>query len=252
MLENNENVYRAALVSQSPYTIPFTFWKPEDIQVWITQDGVDHQLSSLEYSISGDQMTLSESAYNQYLNAECVTIMRVVEPVQTTDYTNGTHIDAEVVERSLDKLTAITQQLMEAQKRSIKTSVSEDGSDVTLPSAEGRANSFLAFGPDGKTMEARSIEGLDESVASAKSSAQSALAAVGEAVNNANLSRQYAEGKKLAGTPVVPGEAGYQGNSKYWAEEASRIKPAINMNLLDYDAESNSYTLEFEVVYPTT
>ena len=42
-----------------------------------------------------------------------------------------------------------------------------------------------------------------------------------EAEASASLSRQYAEGKKLDGTDVTSGEAGYQDNAKYYAEQAA-------------------------------
>lgn len=46
---------------------------------------------------------------------------------------------------------------------------------------------------------------------------------IDDAVTNASLARQYAEGKKLDGTDVVSGEAGYEDNAKYWKEEAEAV-----------------------------
>ena len=247
MLENQENAYRMALITEQPYTLPFKFWSNSDIQVWVTKDGVDHQLLATEYTIEEDMVTLTEEAYEDYQSYDSITFIRVVAPVQSTDYTNGTHIDAEVIEQSLDKLTAIAQQLTEAQKRSIKTSVSEEGSDVTLPREEERANSLLVFGPDGKTMGVRSIDGFDAAVASASANAQAAIAAKNEAESKAGLSRQYAEGKKFDGSDVVPGESGHHNNSKYWAEEAARIRPTVDTELdLNNDG---TYTLTLNIVY---
>lgn len=49
------------------------------------------------------------------------------------------------------------------------------------------------------------------------------LTNIDNAISYASLSRQYAEGKKLDGTDVVSGEAGYEDNAKYWKEEAEAV-----------------------------
>lgn len=241
MLESKENAYRVARISQSPYTIPFRFWNASDIQVWVSKNGSDVLLDpTTDYVIEEDQVTLSEETYERYMYYSSITFLRVIDPIQPTDYANGMNIDAEKIERSLDKLTAITQQLSEAQSRSIQASVSEEGGNPVLPPLGGRENSLIGFGPDGKTMITRPVTEFDADVASAERNANISR-------SSANLARQYSEGKKLDDTDVQADEPGYKNNSKFWADEASKIRPTIYTDLIDY--EEGAYTLILNIQY---
>ena len=242
MLDSSENAYRVALISRNPYTLPYPFWSDSDIQVWVTKDDSDVLLDpTTDYTIVEDQVTLSEEAFEQYEDYDLITFLRVVEPVQTTDYANGSIIDAEQIERSFDKLTAITQQLSEAQSRSIVTSVSEEGESPVLPPLVGRANTLIGFGADGKTMITRSTLAFDADVAAASQNAESSE-------ETANLSRQYAEGKKLNNQDVQEGEAGYDNNAKYYANRAALIRPEFDLTLEKGDDDEWS-VLCIDVVY---
>ena len=260
MIETDNNAYRAQLITPYAYEMPFDFWSANDIQVWVTKNGVDTQLDPTEFTVFRNQVKLKSATYAEYSDYDSITFLRVVDPTQTTDYTNGTNINAEVIERSLDKLTAITQQLSEALGRTIKVSVSEDGSDITLPSVEGRANSMLGFGSDGESAIVRSLEQFDSDVDSAAENAAVASEAKGKALEakdvveeladesekNALKAEGFANGQQ-SGVDVDPTSPYHHNNSKYWkeqaelvvADKADKAVPLETNNMAMLDSEGN-------------
>lgn len=242
MIENNDNAFRAQLITPYAYEMPFDFWSANDIQVWVTKDGVDTQLDPTEYMVFRNQVKLKSAAYAEYEDYDSITFLRVVDATQTTDYANGMNINAELLERSLDKLTAITQQLSEVIQRCVKFSVSETGSDVTLPAVNGRANSLLGFSEDGNTMVVRPIEQLDHDIAQVAADAEYVRGKLSQFL----VAEGYAVGQQN-GVDVGPDSPYYHNNSKYYAEalppmvasKADKVVPTATGNIATLDANGN-------------
>ena len=96
----------------------------------------------------GYNATVPKIMSEQKENA-AVVIERYVPPEQGVDFRNGDMFDAEVIEGSFDKLTAITQQLTEIASRSFKLPVSESPTDLVFPGPTERAGKIIGFGDDG-------------------------------------------------------------------------------------------------------
>lgn len=72
-----------------------------------------------------------------------------------------------------------------------------------------------------------------ENAQTATTKAEEASRSAANANTNANLSRQYAEGKKLDNTDVTSNEAGYQNNSKYWAKKSEEFKDSASISAVN-------------------
>ena len=168
MIEQDRNIVRYGNITATPYEIDYIFWDEDEIKVWVSNSDGDTLLTKgTDYTISGTYVTLTASAVTAYGSYTTLSIQRDLSLVQNTDYLNGTNINADILEANLDKITAMIQQLSERDKRALKTSISEVGSDITLPDVASRINMLMGFGSDGKTIILRSLTQFDLDVLAA-------------------------------------------------------------------------------------
>ncbi len=140
---------------ESGYEIPFRIFSISDINVSLSlTDGTNPVLESgwslfVPSNETGIPKVLFNSDYTFPENVSKLVIERYVPPEQAVDLRNGDMFDAEVIEESFDKLTAITQQLTEIASRSFKLPVSESPTDLVFPGPSERAGKIIGFGDDG-------------------------------------------------------------------------------------------------------
>ncbi|WP_321878486.1 hypothetical protein [Paraburkholderia bannensis] len=135
------------------YPVPFYFLDDDHVYA----DFVDsaESIASLvlgtDFSLSGagdeDGGTLTLTATKPV--GYKLHIYRIVPVTQETAYQQNSAFPAKSTETALDKLTMIAQQNASAVKNSIRYPLSEYGTDGTLPVANERAGSILAFDSNG-------------------------------------------------------------------------------------------------------
>lgn len=193
MIEQDRNIVRYGNITATPYEIDYIFWDEDEIKVWVSNSDGDTLLTKgTDYTISGTYVTLTASAVTAYGSYTTLSIQRDLSLVQNTDYLNGTNINADILEANLDKITAMIQQLSERDKRALKTSISEVGSDITLPDVASRINMLMGFGSDGKTIILRSLTQFDLDVLAAASNAALAVSSKESAADSATLAQEWA------------------------------------------------------------
>lgn len=140
---------------ETGYEIPFRIFSLADINISLSlADGSNPTLESgWSLSVPSNETGVSKVIFNPGYtfpaNATKLVIERYVPPEQGVDFRNGDMFDAEVIEGSFDKLTAITQQLTEIASRSFKLPVSESPTDLVFPGPTERAGKIIGFGDDG-------------------------------------------------------------------------------------------------------
>lgn len=183
----------------------------------------------LEDAITGVQTTLTQGAgANQYQIAitasgftvtfgtaptasQYAVIGRTVTKDQSTPYKTSRGFQGTVEEASFDKLTALVQQLSNQAGRNISAPLG-DTSNLQLPKAALRANSYLTFDASGNVMVASGITGTTVSTAmtpvvgaSTLSAARVAMSVAGLSDSNSftGLSNNFTQSLKLNGSPVI-------------------------------------------------
>lgn len=182
MITNANNVVRYQ-ISGNSYAITYGYWDKQEIKVYLTDAdgsirlvalGVDYTLTDAD-GVSGTLTKISD-----WGDATRITIQREVDLTQERDLVNGQTVDAEVLESALDHSMAAIQQLNEGQSRSLKFSVDEAGSDITLPNKDTRKGSgsgtIMGFDSTGDAAIVRDLKQFDQDVQNTASNAASALA----------------------------------------------------------------------------
>lgn len=164
MLSNDKSVVRYAIsAAVTAYDIDFPFWDFSEIVVTATNSatGVSVVLKKdVDYTITVSE-PITDPVYqdgtvnmisNTYKSYDALVISRELSLTQDTDFKNGEPMNAENVERSLDKATAQIQQVAEDVGHAMKLPITEDAGDYTLPEASQRQRKVLGFDSDGKTL----------------------------------------------------------------------------------------------------
>jgi len=142
--------------------------------------GVDYTVTSTDSPIV--TFTTAPTSDNYVIIARDVPLDQVM-PYRTSDGFNG-----KVVEDNFDKLTAITQDLQDEVKRSIKSPIGEAGTaKIALPLT---ADTILGVDEDGETIKSTSVttstlEATEQQAIDAAASAAEAAASAAIAVKNA-------------------------------------------------------------------
>ncbi len=140
---------------ETGYEVPFRIFSLSDINISLSlADGSNPVLETgwslfIPENETGSVKVIFNPGYKFPDNASKLVIERYVQPEQGVDLRNGDTVDAEIVEESLDKLTAITQQLTEIASRSFKLPISESPADLVFPGPAERAGKIIGFGDDG-------------------------------------------------------------------------------------------------------
>jgi hypothetical protein len=152
-------------------TFPYNFkiFEDEDLVVILTAvDGTDttwtlntHYTVTGAGNIQGGNVVVKTSPVD-YTPADGtkLTIVRIVDITQESDYVENAPFHAETLEDDFDKGTMIDQQLSEQWGRAITVAVTDVDADLELPNATTRANTFLTFGPSGE-VDVSSLADID-------------------------------------------------------------------------------------------
>lgn len=135
-----------------PWSIPFAFLADADLQLSYTAAGTDPVTltATVDYALTGAGNPAGGSATTTtaYASGGLLTIVRNVAALQPTDFSDTDPLPAESLERALDRLTHLVQQLKEQVSRALVLPVDENGPAV-LPATAERASRILGFDSDG-------------------------------------------------------------------------------------------------------
>jgi len=154
-LNTDINVVRHTLTVATTYAVPFVYWDKEDLKIKVTD--ADNNIIELtldaDYSLTvpngvGGILTVIGD-WSSYIT---LIIARELDYTQEVDYTNGQTLDAEQLETSFDRATALSGQLSETLTRSIVSPISEVGSDLELPLKAERIDKLLGFDSTGDAL----------------------------------------------------------------------------------------------------
>ncbi len=131
-----------------PFTVNFYFLADADLEVVYTDaNGAETILTlTTDYIVTGagDPAGGNVTTVTAYASGGTITILRSIDPLQETDYTETDPFPAASHERALDKVTMLIQQLKEVTARALVFSPSDDlGSQ--LPAAAARASKLIGF-----------------------------------------------------------------------------------------------------------
>lgn len=129
----------------------FTLFERDDLAVVRERDGtVETLVRGTDYTVSGvgtaggGAITLVSAS----LEGD-IYVLYGINEYRAADFTQAGDFLASDVNRDMDKLTQITQQLRRDIDRAIRLPITDDGFDMELPPAEERANLVLGFDDDG-------------------------------------------------------------------------------------------------------
>lgn len=182
MIGNVINKERYQILTTTPnpsgYPIPFKYWHETQISAIVTDsDGLELVVDPIDYSVTapGDSGTLTfGGGYSFAPEVVVLTIVRSVTIEQQTDYRNGDILDAEVLESSLDALTAMLQETNERLDRTVRIPISDQASSLQMPSAEIRKNMLLGFDNQGNIIPILTSE-IDQKLSQALAAELSVL-----------------------------------------------------------------------------
>jgi hypothetical protein len=132
------------------FSFPYLFYASDDLRVYL--DGV-RQTSG--YTVLGEGTNLGTVTF---LTAPAVDVVvyidRYVSFTQDTDFENFDGNPSDVTEKQFDLLVMQTQQLNEADSRTLIVPVGDSATNIQLPSVTNRASKFLAFDSAGNPIAA--------------------------------------------------------------------------------------------------
>lgn len=209
MLSDSPSKVVYDLASTTPiadgYEVTFVYFDKAEVQVYLEgSDGKETQIDDEKYTVDESDTTAAVifvSGYTFPEGSEKLVIMRVVAYEQESDYRNGDKIDADKIERSLDLLTAMAQQLAEIIDRTIQKPKSETGT-IILPSVEQRAGMLLGFDDEGNFKPLLASD-IDEKYQQTAAAAETAVAAAGTATGAATKANQYLQQTLTAATQAL-------------------------------------------------
>lgn len=149
--QNDRIIRYEAAGGETVYAYDFPLFEEADLGVSRVRDGVVSRLTlGADYTISGlnnpggGNITLTAPAV-----AEDIYALYGVREYRDANYNQGDRFRAADVNRDIDKVTQITQQLRRDIDRSIKLDITDDVSDLTLPLTDDRKDKFLHFDDNG-------------------------------------------------------------------------------------------------------
>lgn len=149
--EINKKVY-ACNGATTEFSFPYKIFSQTDLKVYL-RDTAD-VLTLLTFTTHYTMASINGQNYDDgvnittvatYANGNTITLLRVVPVTQPADYVENDNFPAEGHENALDRGVMISQQIDEAQDRSIKSPEDEEGVDMTLPTVDEREGGFLGF-----------------------------------------------------------------------------------------------------------
>jgi len=149
--------------SQTVFSFDFKIFSKTDIVVILTDsDGIESILTYItDYTVSATNNDFSQggdvTTVATYASGNKITVMRVIDFKQETDYENNEKFDAAAFENDLDRAACRDQQLQEQFDRVIHTPRSDETADLEIPAKDARAGNFLAFNDEGEPIAAEAV-----------------------------------------------------------------------------------------------
>jgi hypothetical protein len=154
-----------AIAAQTAFTVPFEFFADADLVVLV--DG-EVQALNTDYTVTGAEVEGGGAVtFTAGLaGGEAVRIFTDIAIARDVKYTQSGSLSHLVLERDMAKQIRISQQLERDIGRCIRLMQSDPAVSMELPSAEDRANKYLAFGASGELEVAEEVTGttLSQSV----------------------------------------------------------------------------------------
>ncbi|MCL2480806.1 MAG: hypothetical protein FWF38_03740 [Spirochaetaceae bacterium] len=129
------------------FNIPFPYFQKKHVKSSLTllDDSIIDLKPDVDYSVSAPGMTGQLTRIGTWPDATRLVIYREVPVTQETNLMNGDKYDAEIVEGMADHNIMALQQVAERVGNSVASRPDDLPRNLTLPLAEERGNSFLAF-----------------------------------------------------------------------------------------------------------
>lgn len=156
-----EPTFEVVVVGATPTTGPFTFTFPyfEDSDIKITRvddaTGLETTLTlTTDYTITGNSVDGGFQGGTITLVATdsdaTLTIYRDISVSRTARFPTSGPFDIVTLNRQMDEIFAILQELDEETDRTLKLPITEAGTTPTLPGLSDRANKYLTFNGSGE------------------------------------------------------------------------------------------------------
>lgn len=148
--------------SQSTFAYPFKIFNEDDLNVYVRISGTDVLKTNYTVTGAGEENGGNIIFVAPYKPSagEIVTIIRVLDMIQDTDYLPNDPFPAETHEDALDYRCMVEQQIQEQIGRGITVALTDQATDLELPNETSRANRFLIFDDDGNvSVSATTITG---------------------------------------------------------------------------------------------
>ena len=197
MIENtNSKVTYIADGNTNSWIIPFQFINEEDVLLYVSDDTIDTKITS-NYTFNEQKTAIiyptPESSLPYVESGKKVTVIRKTPQTQEED-ASLIHFTSQDVERSLDKLTMITQELQEESGRSLKFSLTASGEGQNVDSiledineAASQAGAYASLAQDASNAAVSTLPLVNEAketAVKAASDTQEALEDCQEIKNN--------------------------------------------------------------------
>lgn len=209
MLSDSPSKVVYDLASTTPitdgYEVTFTYFNSDEVKVYLEgDDGQESEVDSTNYSVDESDTTavvVFKSGYSFPEGSVKLVLMRLVEYEQESDYRNGDKIDADKLERSLDLLTAMVQQIAEMIDRTIQKPKSETGT-ITLPTVDQRAGMLIGFDDEGQMIPVLTSD-IEQKLSQALAAEEGAIAAAGSAEESKDSAAEYLNQTTAAATKAL-------------------------------------------------
>lgn len=129
------------------FTVPFIFFGPDEVAVYsATASTITTLVRGVNYSVlGGNGATGTVVATVAPAGGTTWSIVRATTPTQQVGFLTGDPFPAQTLERALDRLTAMMQELSARMDRTVRLSPGEQTTTLELPLPANRANKFLSF-----------------------------------------------------------------------------------------------------------
>lgn len=128
MIADTGNTLIYAYSEGASYPISFKYWRKSELSVYAVKDGEETLLLPQQYEIAEQGLSIKTLTPAP----DHVKIVRLIPYEQDTQYINGVPINARLLERNLDRLTAMVQQIV----HNMVTSVNGKKDAVSLTAAD--------------------------------------------------------------------------------------------------------------------
>ena len=152
---SNVKQYDITTTPAASYVIPFPYFSYADIVATLSfADGSEEVLVlDTDYSLSIPSTTGTLTRIGTWTaDATRITIARVAAFLNDVDFSNGSMLDAEVLETLFDRIVGYVQQIAESIARTVTIPITDDAASLVLPNKTDRANKALGFDANGNAV----------------------------------------------------------------------------------------------------